>query len=180
MVKRALLAAFGFAGVWFSAAAQEPTSLEQPVTFEQLSLYRPELLATIDSSALLQQLSMPNLIGEQFLTMPAQFGWVDIQTADIFPVVFVKAAKTQKANTASLAARDGKEAKDSSGEMVSSPLNPYHYGGETGVFYGHSSGKFGRDDFGSYIVGGVGNDKVQISVGASYEESSGRFPRWVR
>ena len=180
MVKRALLAAFGFAGVWFSVAAQETASLEQPVTLEQLSLYRPELLATIDSSALLQQLSMPNLIGEQFLPMSAQFGWVDIQSADIFPVIVVKAAKTQKANGGRLAAKDGKDAKDSSDEMVTSPLNPYHYGGEMGAFYGHSSGKFGRDDFGSYIVGGVGNENLQINVGASYEESSGRIPRWAR
>ena len=36
------------------------------------------------------------------------------------------------------------------------------------------------EDFGSYIVGGVGNDKFQITVGASYEESNGRVPRWAR
>ena len=32
-----------------------------------------------------------------------------------------------------------------------SPLNPVYYGGEVGVFYGHSSGKFGGDEFGTYI-----------------------------
>jgi hypothetical protein len=180
MVKRALLAALGFSGVLFSLAAQESTSLEQTVTFEQLSLYRPELVATIDSSALLQHLSMPNLISEQFLPVSSQFGWVDIQTAEIFPVVSVRPAKTQKTNTARLAANDGTDAKDSTGEMVSPPLNSYYSGGEIGLFYGHSSGKFGRDDFGSYIVGGVGNDKLHITVGAFYDESSGRFPRWVR
>ena len=45
-------------------------------------------------------------------------------------------------------------------------------GGEVGFFYGHSAGgKFGGDEFGSYILGGVGNDHLQINVGAGYEES---------
>ena len=44
--------------------------------------------------------------------------------------------------------------------------------------YGHASGKFGGDDFSTYIVGEAGNDKFHITVGASYEESSGRLPRF--
>ena len=64
--------------------------------------------------------------------------------------------------------------------MVSLPLNPVYYGGEVGVFYGHSSGKFGGDEFGTYIEGGVGNDKFQINAGASYQEWNGRFPRRIR
>jgi len=46
-------------------------------------------------------------------------------------------------------------------------------GGEFGVFYGKSDGKYGTDLFQSYIIGGVGNDKFNISAGAMYEESSG-------
>jgi hypothetical protein len=61
-----------------------------------------------------------------------------------------------------------------------SPLNPVYYGGEVGVFYGHSSGKFGGDEFGTYIEGGVGNDKFQINAGASYQEWNGRVPRRIR
>ena len=178
MAKWTLLAILGWSVFLFSVTAQEPVALEPTATLEQLSLYQPEFVSAIDSSRLLQQLSMPNLVGEAFLPVPLEFGWVDIPAADVFPVLRVQAAKTQKA--ARVAAKDGKDAKDSSGEMVTSPLNPYYYGGEMGAFYGHSSGKFGRDDFGSYIVGGVGNDKLQITVGASYEESSGRFPRWER
>jgi len=178
MAKRALLAVLGCSGFLFSVTAQQPVGLESTATLEQLNLYSPEFISAIDSSRLLQDLSMPNLVGEEFFPVPVEFGWVDIPSADIFPVVYVQAAKTQK--TAHLAAKDGKDAKDSAGEVISSPLNPYYYGGEMGAFYGHSSGKFGRDDFGSYIVGGVGNDKLQISVGASYEESNGRLPRWGR
>ena len=50
-------------------------------------------------------------------------------------------------------------------------------GGEVGFMYGHSSGKFGGDEFLSYIVGGIGNDKMQINVGASYQEFNGHFSR---
>jgi hypothetical protein len=46
--------------------------------------------------------------------------------------------------------------------------------------YGHSSGKFGGDEFGTYIDGVVGNDKFQINAGASYQEWNGRFPRRIR
>jgi len=91
------------------------------------------------------------------------------------PVALVSAAPAQKTNASSVSGKDG---KDSSAEMMTSPLNPVYYGGEVGVFYGHSSGKFGGDEFGTYIEGGVGNDKFQINVGASYEESSVRFPRF--
>ena len=53
-------------------------------------------------------------------------------------------------------------------------------GGEVGFMYGHSSGKFGGDEFGTYIDGTVGNDKFQINAGASYQEWNGRFPRRIR
>jgi len=58
-----------------------------------------------------------------------------------------------------------------------SPLNPVYYGGEVGGIYGHSSGKFGGDEFGTYIEGGVGNDKFQINAGASYQEWNRRALR---
>jgi len=46
--------------------------------------------------------------------------------------------------------------------------------------YGHSSGKFGGDYLQGYIFGEVGNDRIHISAGASYEEWNGRVPRWGR
>ena len=45
-------------------------------------------------------------------------------------------------------------------------------GGELGFYYGQSaSSHFSGDTFGSYIVGGVGNDYMQFNVGAGYEET---------
>ena len=75
---------------------------------------------------------------------------------------------------------DGKDlvtdGKDSSNEMVSSSGNPVYYGGEVGFLYGRSSGNGGGDLYETYITGTVGNDKFQISAGASYDDwnSNGR------
>jgi hypothetical protein len=54
------------------------------------------------------------------------------------------------------------------------------FGGEIGFVYGKSSGKYGREDFQSYIIGTVGNEKFSITAGYLYQESSGRVPRWRR
>ncbi|MEN3370526.1 MAG: hypothetical protein V7609_2669 [Verrucomicrobiota bacterium] len=54
------------------------------------------------------------------------------------------------------------------------------YGGEIGFLYGKSSGKYGREDFSSYIIGTIGTDKFSITAGFLHQESSGRYPRWRR
>jgi hypothetical protein len=80
-----------------------------------------------------------------------------------------------------LARRTADASKDSPEHDVATvQKDPIHYGGEVGTYYGHSSGKFGGDDFGSYLVGTVGTDKFQITAGASYEESNFRLPRRFR
>ena len=48
------------------------------------------------------------------------------------------------------------------------------------VFVWPLSGKFGGDYLQGYIFGEVGNDRIHISAGASYEEWNGRVPRWGR
>lgn len=60
------------------------------------------------------------------------------------------------------------------------PLDRIRTGGEVGFLYGRSSGKYGREDFQTYIIGTVGNDYFHITAGASYETSSGRVPYWIR
>jgi hypothetical protein len=72
----------------------------------------------------------------------------------------------------------GPDGKDSPDEMMSSSSNQIYYGGEVGVLYGQWSGKGGGDILQTYILGTVGNDKFQITAGASYEESSGRGLRF--
>jgi len=46
----------------------------------------------------------------------------------------------------------------------------YYVTGEVGFMYGRYTGKFGGDYKEAYILGTVGNDKLQITVGASYED----------
>ena len=94
---------------------------------------------------------------------------------DIFPVAFLAPVEGPRANASLKSGRDG---KDASPGVTSLPSNRVYYGGEVGFLYGHSTGKFGGDDIQTYILGEVGNEKFQITVGASYEESSGRIPRF--
>lgn len=56
----------------------------------------------------------------------------------------------------------------------------FYAGGEVGLLYGHSSGKYGGDYGQGYVIGEVGNDHFHITVGASHEEWSGRSPRFTR
>ena len=50
--------------------------------------------------------------------------------------------------------------------------------GEVGFLYGHSSGgKFSRDVEEGYVIGTVGDDKFNITVGAAYENWNGHFSR---
>ena len=54
------------------------------------------------------------------------------------------------------------------------------FGGEFGFLYGKSTGKYGREDFQTYIIGTVGTDKFSITAGYLRQESSGQIPRWRR
>jgi hypothetical protein len=69
--------------------------------------------------------------------------------------------------------------KDSSKEVVDvRQPNFFDYaGGEVGVLYGRSTGKYGVEVEQGYILSEMGNDKFHISVGAAYENLSGRYPR---
>ena len=71
--------------------------------------------------------------------------------------------------------------QDSSKEVpeMRRPLFDY-VSGEVGFMYGRSVGKHSGDVEAGYILGEAGNDKTQISVGASYERSSARAPRFSR
>jgi hypothetical protein len=71
-------------------------------------------------------------------------------------------------------ASSGKNLSDRIGDAV--PKFTYATG-EIGFVYGRSTGKYGGDAKQAYIIGEAGNDKTQIFVGASYEDSSFRFPR---
>jgi hypothetical protein len=176
MIKRALLVALGFLALCFPVAAQQTNRTDEFDAAAALALYRPEIFTSVDSSLLVRDLPMLTFLDGR---LPGSTALGRMGTAPVanLPVALVSAAPAQKTNASSVSGKDG---KDSSAEVMTLPVNPVYYGGEVGVFYGHSSGKFGGDEFGTYIEGGVGNDKFQINAGASYQEWNGRVPRRIR
>lgn len=177
MIKRALLVV-GFLALCFPLAAQTP-SLDASSAF---AFYRPEIFSTVDSLALIDRLPILNFLDGTRLPVSSEMGRmgtapVEFPSITYMSLAYVSAAKGRNGNAAQVSGKDG---KDSSAEVMSAASNSYYYGGEVGFMYGHSSGKFGGDEFGTYIDGVVGNDKFQINAGASYEEWNGRFPRRIR
>jgi hypothetical protein len=178
MIKRALLVALGFLALCFPLAAQTP-SLDASSAF---AFYRPEIFSTVDSSALIDRLPILSFLDGTRLPASSEMGRmgtapVEFPSLTYMSVAYVSAAKVRRVNAAPVSGKDG---KDSSAEVMTAPSAPYYYGGEIGFMYGHSSGKFGGDEYGTYIDGTVGNDKFQINAGASYQEWNGRFPRRIR
>jgi hypothetical protein len=104
--------------------------------------------------------------------------WVQLgfTPADFLPAAFLSGAQppAQRPSAGRGHGTDGKDlradAKDSPDETLSSSANPIYYGGEVGFLYGRWSGKGGGDMWETYVVGTVGNDKFQITAGASYDE----------
>jgi hypothetical protein len=186
MIKRTFFVALGFLGVCFPVAAQQanhPTGKDQTATLA-MSLYRPEIFSATDSSSLLlpdgPAVAWPDGVHLPILSPLAEMGIVPLDPLQ-FAFLSAAPAPAKKGNAAPAYQSDGKnlgaDGKDSSGEMMNSPLNDVYWGGEVGVFYGQWSGKHGGDIIQTYITGSVGNEKFQITAGAAYEESSGRALR---
>jgi hypothetical protein len=175
MIKRALIVV-AFLALCFPLAAQTP-SLDASSAF---AFYRPEIFSTVDSLALIDRLPVLNFLDGTRLPVSSEMGRmgtapVEFPSLTYMSVAYVSAAKGRNVNAARVSGKDG---KDSSAEVMTAPSAPYYYGGEVGFMYGHSSGKFGGDEFGTYIDGTVGNDKFQINAGASYQEWNGHVPRF--
>jgi hypothetical protein len=197
MVKRALCVAVGLLAALLPAVAQQlhhSTKREQSRSAGassaplSLSLYRPKILGAAESSLLLHNGSVPLwLDGKQVSTGVIDPGysfaseWVQLgfTSADFLPAAFLSGAQppAQRPSAGRIRTTDGRDlgvdAKDSPDEMLNSSANPVYYGGEVGVLYGRWSGKGGGDMWETYIVGTVGNDKFQITAGASYDEWNG-------
>src|SRR6266487_5162398 len=174
LMKRALLAVLGWLAFSFPLAAQEP--FDSAATF---IFYRPEIFTSVDTAALVRELPMTEFLDGR---LPGSTALGRMGTAPVanFPMALVRAEPRKKGTSVSGPVRDPKDGKDysSAESLAAEKASLVWTGGEIGVFYGHSSGKFGGDEFGSYIVGGVGNEHLQINVGASYQEFNGRVPRW--
>jgi len=173
MMKGALFAILAWLAFSFPLAAQEPFDLAATFMF-----YRPEILTSVDSAALVRELPMTEFLDGR---LPGSSALGRMGTAPVanFRMASVSAEPRKKGTSVSGPVRDPKDGKDysSAESLAAEKASLVWTGGEIGVFYGHSSGKFGGDEFSSYIVGGVGNEHLQINVGASYQEFNGHFSR---
>jgi hypothetical protein len=135
-----------------------------------------------------QQLSGPErlLLGGSALDY-AQSPWVSLENRDRF--LFSTAFGSMRPSENYLPAFDPSQSMSYSTPRTLNDKNPvdglveltapnrFYYGGEFGVLYGKSTGKYGREDFSSYILGTIGNDKFQITAGFLHQETTVNYPR---
>jgi outer membrane receptor protein involved in Fe transport len=175
MTTRLLSLLLGLLGVGTPLFGQTPADVftadqlrltGEVTTAPALALYRPDILSTVDGALLIHNLPVLTLLDGRRFPLSGDLSARGLNPAQLVPVAFLSAVRVDK--TASPA-----YGSDGPGGVVNLQLNRNYSGGEVGVFYGASGGKYGREDFQSYIRGGVGNDSFQISGGAAYSQSSG-------
>ena len=167
LMKRALLIGMVLAGLGLTARAD----------FDPIfGFYRPELFSTIDSYDLVRDLSMRDFLDGRVpgSTSLGRMGSARVADFETTPKSSPANAAPQHKGTVIVGpVKDPKDGKEysSTEALALEKMSLTWTGGEVGVFYGHSaSGKFSGDEFGSYILGSVGNDHMQITAGAGYEE----------
>jgi outer membrane receptor protein involved in Fe transport len=180
VIKRALPAVFGLLTLCLPVAAQDETITREELRItgaldaaSALTLYRPDIFRTVNGSVLIHGLPVLILLDGRRLPVSSALGRMGMAPLDLFPVALLSAVEVQKINASPM------YGTDSPGGVVNLHLNRDYYGGwgEVGVFYGRSSGKFNLEDKQAYFIGGVGDERFQITAGAVYQESKGRFLR---
>lgn len=167
-MKRAFLAAMVLVGFGLTARAD----------FDPIfGFYRPELFSTIDSAHLVRELSLRDFLdgrvpGSTTLGRMGTARAVDLDMTSTTPNT--APSRHKNGNVIVGPVKDPKDGKEySSTESFAIERASLTWtGGEVGFYYGHSaSGHYDGDEFGSYIMGSVGNEHLQINVGAGYEEA---------
>ena len=184
MIRRAVPAVLGFLGLCLPLTAQQnrpEQNDDETITLGQLqstgavdvasalALYQPDSFSRSNNSVLIYGFPALTLLDGRRFSISGSLG--RLTPIDFFPVAFLSAVDVQKINASPM------YGTDSPGGVVNMRLNRNFSGGEFGVFYGKSSGKFGREEKQAYILGSAGNEKFQVTAGAAYEESSGHIPR---
>jgi outer membrane receptor protein involved in Fe transport len=182
MIKRVLTVVLGLLSLSLPLAAQAAD--DEVIWLEQLrdtgaldvasalTLSRPDVFSTNDGSIFIHGLSALTLLDGRRFPISNAMTRMGLTPLDLFPVAFLSAVEVQKAPASPI------YGSDATGGVVNLRLKEQIYaGGEIGFFYGRSGGKYDREDIQSYIIGGVGNEKFNITVGAAYQESSGHIPR---
>ena len=180
MTKRVVLGVAAFLSLCFSLGAEQPA--------RALSLAQLNSLASQNSRPLFFQPTVFSRLGNPSL-IDGSFGPALFSNRETFslattfnlvgtPTSFLPATMAMESPSRGIPATSSKD-KDSSDYPLD--LRPgYYVTGEVGFVYGRSTGKFGGDYKEGYIIGEVGNDKLHITVGASYEDWNGRTSRLGR
>jgi hypothetical protein len=178
MTNRVVLGVAAFLSLCLSLGAEQPARGPRPLSLAQLSALAPQ-----NSRPLFFQPALFSNLGGPLLTDgPAMFSNREtFSLATTFnligtPTSFLPTTMAMQSPSRSAAPDYSKDSKD-----YPMDLSPgYYVTGEVGFLYGRSFGKFGGDYKQGYIIGTVGNDKLQITAGASYEDWNGRTVRLGR
>ena len=183
MMTRALPTAFVLLSLCLPLAAQEDRpgqDNEETISREQLqitgaidvpsalALYQPDSFSRASNSLLIYGFPALTLLDGRRFLISDPLGRLNV--LDFLPVAFINSVGVQKVDASPI------YGADATGGVVDLRLNRNFAGGEFGVFYGKSTGKFEYEEKSAHILGSVGNDKVQITAGAFYEEASGHRP----
>ena len=179
MVKRALCVALGLVGACLPAVAQQATRPEWPVgAFDPafaMDLYQPKISGAGDSFLLFRRGPVRPWSDGGWLASENALTQTGMVSLDFFPAAFwtpevVSGSRTNGVHN-SRSVNSGTDGKDLPQEMLRS--TPIYSGGEVGFVYGQWSGKGGGNMWETYVVGTVGNDKFQITAGATFDEWNG-------
>jgi hypothetical protein len=176
MMKRRVLVGLWVLGMSFPLLAEQPLE----VTFSP-TLNQPEIFNTVDGLTLIKRLPILNFLDGTRLLVSSPLGRMGRAPLNLDSINYVTNVDLPEITVSPAEGPDGKDfvadGKDSPADVKTAQSSSVYYGGELGLYFGHSSGKFGGDEFGSYLVGGVGDDKFTITVGAGYQESNNHIPR---
>jgi hypothetical protein len=174
MSKHLVAAVFALLSLCLSLNAQQADRAMPASATSALSFDRADIFNGVDGSALIHSLSMPIPLQQSHFLASTQLGRMGMAPLDVVPLAYLTDAERATANASA------RYQTSAPARVTESRLDSVYAGGEIGVLYGRSSGKFGGDEFQSYIFGTVGNEHFQISAGAAYEESSIRLRRFGR
>jgi hypothetical protein len=180
MTKRLVLGVAGFLGLCFSLDAEQPGRVLSLAQLNSLGpqnsrplFFQPAVFSRLGDAPLIDGSVGPSTFASrETFSLATTFNLVGTPTS------FLPTTMAMESPSRGVPATSSKD-KDSSDYPLD--LRPgYYVTGEVGFVYGRYTGKFGGDYKEGYIIGEVGNDKLHISVGASYEDWNGRTFRLGR
>ena len=174
MTNRVILGVAAFLSLCLSLGAEQPARGARPNT---LSLAQLSSLAPQNSHPLFFQPALFSRLGDPLVANGSlgstfsnreTFSLATTYNLIGTPTSFLPSTVATESPGRTVPANYSKDSSD-----YPLDLRPgYYVTGEVGFVYGRSTGKFGGDYKEAYIMGQVGNDKLQITVGAAYEDSN--------